>query len=66
MRIAWIGNSFVYFNDLPAMLAAMLMMAGAGSAVDERAVEHGQVTPGGQHFAGHAADGRVSELLGKR
>ena len=61
-RTAWVGNSFIYFNDLPAMLSAMLMVA---ANLDERAVEHGQVTPDGQKFAGHAADEHVSKLLGK-
>jgi hypothetical protein len=57
MRIAWIGNSFIYFNELPAMIAALLMTAG------EPAVDHGQVTPGGQRLAGHAADEKVTALL---
>ena len=61
MRLAWVGNSYVYFNDLPSMLAAMLVAAG----VPEEATEHGQITPGGQRFAGHAADVRVAELLSK-
>ena len=60
MRLAWVGNSFVYFNDLPAMVAAMLTAAVAG---DVKCVEHGQVTPGGQRFAGHAQDSKVHELL---
>ena len=56
MRIGWIGNSFVYFNDLPAMVASLLAAAGIST-------EHGQVTPGGQRFAGHAADPKVAALL---
>ena len=58
MRIAWVGNSFIYFNDLPTMLAALLSVAGLTGT------SHDQVAPGGQRFAGHAADERVAALLG--
>jgi len=58
MRIAWVGNSFIYFNDLPTMLASLLAVAGLTGTE-----QHGQVTPGGQRFAGHATDERVAALL---
>jgi len=57
MRVAWVGNSYIYFNDLPAIVAAMLAAAGSTNTV------HGQVTPGGQKFTGHAADPKVAALL---
>lgn len=58
MRAAWIGNSYIYYNDLPTMLAGMLVVGRAAEMV-----EHKQVTVGGERFAGHAANAAVGELL---
>ena len=57
MKLAWVGNSYVYFNDLPSMLAAML----ATCATIE--CTHEQVTPGGERLAGHAKNPEVARLL---
>ena len=55
-RIAYVGNSFIYFNDLPNMIEGML--GGEGRS-------HEAVTPGGAKLSGHAGDPRVSALLAK-
>eukprot|EP01065_Artemidia_motanka_P037003 TRINITY_DN45132_c0_g1_i1.p1 TRINITY_DN45132_c0_g1~~TRINITY_DN45132_c0_g1_i1.p1 ORF type:complete len:279 (+),score=80.44 TRINITY_DN45132_c0_g1_i1:58-894(+) len=47
LRVAFIGNSYTFFNDLPSMLANL---SGAGG-VD---IEHEQVTPGGSSIFQHA------------
>ena len=56
MHIAWIGNSYVYYHDLPLMLAGLLAAGGVSSS-------SGQVSPGGQRLAQHAADPSVAALL---
>ena len=56
LRVAWIGNSYVYFSELPAMVAALLGSHG-------QRITHGQVTVGGQTLSGHAQDARVAQLL---
>ena len=58
MKIAWVGNSYVYFNDLPAMVEGLLLSA------DVRCL-HDQRTPGGQTLLGHSKDPIVGELLAK-
>ena len=62
MHISWVGNSFVYFNDLPTMLASMLVTLPLHDAADG-GVTHSQVTPGGQRLVQHAEDERVAALL---
>jgi len=52
LRVVFVGNSFVYFNDLPEILARLLP-----------GLEYEQVTPGGQSFQGHLADPRVRCML---
>tara|TARA_B110001452_G_C15147790_1_gene399547 strand:- start:168 stop:1007 length:840 start_codon:yes stop_codon:yes gene_type:complete len=49
MRVAWIGNSYTFFNDLPTMLATL-----AALAPTPINVSHLQVTPGGSSLADHA------------
>ena len=56
LRVAWIGNSYVYFSELPSMVAGLLRAHGQN-------VTHGQVTVGGQTLTGHAQDERVAQLL---
>ena len=29
LKLAWVGNSYVYYNDLPTMLASMLAACAA-------------------------------------
>lgn len=47
LRVAWIGNSYTYFNDLPRMFVNLSASAGI-------AVEYDQVTPGGSSLFQHA------------
>mmetsp|Transcript_24492 Transcript_24492/g.51278 ORF Transcript_24492/g.51278 Transcript_24492/m.51278 type:complete len:291 (-) Transcript_24492:252-1124(-) len=71
MRIAWLGNSYTYFNDLPSMVAAMLMAAGVvngpadGDNPKPEVIRHAQVTPGGERFCGHAANPKAIEMLAR-
>eukprot|EP00300_Choanocystis_sp_HF-7_P034180 c46754_g1_i1.p1 GENE.c46754_g1_i1~~c46754_g1_i1.p1 ORF type:complete len:371 (+),score=100.47 c46754_g1_i1:38-1114(+) len=58
IRVAFIGNSFTYFNDMPNMLEQLF----ATSPIPTK-LEHEQVTPGGQNFTGHSEDEKVQELL---
>ena len=58
LKLAWVGNSYVYYNDLPTMLASML----AACAAVECA--HRQVTPGGERLSGHASNPKVAAMLG--
>ena len=53
-RVAWVGDSYTYFNDLPAMVAAML---------DTEPDPEACVLCGGARLSGHAADPRVAALL---
>ena len=63
LSIAWVGNSFVYFNDLPSMLATLLLCA---KPFPGTTVEYDSVAPGGQRFAGHADDTAVAGMLRRR
>ena len=49
MRVAWVGNSYTYFNDLPKMLATL-----AALAPEPIQVTHEEVTPGGTSLTDHA------------
>ena len=59
VQIAWVGNSFVYFNKLPRMLAGML-------AHDGEAVKQRDVLVGGRVLHGHSQDDNVTQLLVQR
>ena len=59
VQIAWVGNSFVYFNKLPRMLAGML-------AHDGEAVKQRDVLVGGRGLHGHSQDDNVTQLLVQR
>jgi hypothetical protein len=58
-QIAWIGNSFVFFNKLPRMLAGML-------AHDGTPVKQKDVLVGGQGLPGHSLDKNVTKLLAQK
>jgi hypothetical protein len=58
-QIAWIGNSFVFFNKLPRMLAGML-------AHDGTQVKQKDVLVGGQGLPGHSLDQNVTKLLAQQ
>ena len=55
-RLAWVGDSFCYFNDLPKMVEEML---GSDGRIHER------VLTGGAKLDDHVRDPRVGELLAK-
>jgi hypothetical protein len=57
IRILFVGNSYTYFNDLPAMLAAL---AKAGS---QRPVEHASETPGGWSLEQHWKSGKTVKRI---
>ena len=54
--MAWIGNSFVYYNMMPQMLASMLKQDGV-------AVRQKDVLVGGQDLRSHSLDATVKDLL---
>jgi hypothetical protein len=56
LRVAFIGNSYTYFNDLPSMLSSMSLSFG-------KRLETEQLTVGGQTLAGHSVDARLLPLL---
>jgi len=55
MRVAFVGNSYTYFNDLPTVLATLAALTPA--RIDLR---HSQVTPGGTSLADHANCSKAS------
>ena len=56
MRLAWVGNSFVYYNNLPQMLACLLKYDGIN-------FKQKRVLVGGQSLHGHSQDPSVTNLL---
>ena len=56
----FLGNSFIYFNDLPNVLQDMFEASSIST------FEHDQVTPGGQSLIGHAKDENVKNAFDKR
>jgi hypothetical protein len=56
-QLAWIGNSFVYYNNLQKMLAAML--AKNSSVV----LTQKDLLVGGQGLYGHSLDAKCKDLL---
>ena len=57
MHISFLGNSFVYFNDLPSCVVSAARAAGLEDATG---AEH---TVGGERLSGHLADERACALL---
>ena len=56
----FLGNSFIYFNDLPNVIQDMFKASSIST------FEHDQVTPGGQSLIGHAKDENVKNAFDKR
>jgi hypothetical protein len=56
-RVLFVGNSYTYVNDLPAMFADLARSGG-------RAVEVGTDAPGGATLADHAASGVTRDAIG--
>ena len=57
VRVLFIGNSYTYVNDLPAMLAALAKAGG------QRPLEHERETPGGCSFEKHWKDGKAAKKI---
>ena len=59
IRVLFIGNSYTFVNDLPAMIAEL------AKAGHQRPFEHSQETPGGCSFEKHWQDGKaVAKIAG--
>lgn len=58
-RVLFVGNSFIFFNDMPKMLRQL-------AAADGRKLETGQHTPGGFTLQRHAAAPELAKLLEQR
>jgi hypothetical protein len=55
MRVAFLGNSYTYFNELPTVLATLAALTPAGVKL-----HHASVTPGGSSLADHATRSKAS------
>lgn len=58
LKIAWIGNSYTYYHDLPLLLERL-----GASAPEPVTVSHGSVTVGGSSLSRLAEDGSVQQML---
>jgi hypothetical protein len=59
-KIAWVGNSYTYYHDLPVLLADL-----AASASPPVAIDHASVTVGGSSLSRLSEDPRVVEMLAR-
>ena len=55
MRVAFVGNSYTYYNELPTMLATLAALTPARVNM-----HHASVTPGGSSLADHADGSKAS------
>jgi hypothetical protein len=60
VHVLWIGNSLIYYNDLPKMVAALAKAGG------QRAIIYEQETPGGCTLEKHWNDGKAIKKLRSR
>jgi hypothetical protein len=60
LRVLFVGNSYTYGNDLPAVIAELAREGG------QRPLEHDQETPGGCSFEKHVADGKAAAKIASR
>ena len=60
LQVLFIGNSYTYGNDLPAVIAELAKAGG------QRRLEHDQETPGGCSFEKHVADGKAAAKIAAR
>ena len=58
VRVLWIGNSYTYYNDLPAMVQDIAKTKGVKMACTA-------VVKGGERLKGHLENPRLTELLKK-
>ena len=58
VRVLWIGNSYTFFNDLPAMVRDIAETKGVKMAYSE-------VLKGGERLKGHLENPRLLQLLKK-
>ena len=71
LRVGFIGNSFTFYNDLPAMIDGLMLASSSLSSNDSTCASarhaplalRGQVTVGGQDFKGHGQDVNVQRFL---
>lgn len=61
-RIAWLGNSYIFYNMLPVLVAS-LIEAPPTAGTAGRIVSHSEITQGGAQLADHASNHRVSVML---
>jgi hypothetical protein len=59
LHVAWVGNSFVYYNKLPRMLKCMFKSGGT-------ALQQKEVLVGGQGLHGHSKDENVDKMLAQK
>jgi hypothetical protein len=59
LRVFFVGNSYVYVNDLPGVLA------GLAEAGHRRKIVTGEYTPGGYTLEQHVKDGKAAERIKK-
>ena len=60
IHVLWIGNSLVYYNDLPKMVAELARAGG------QRSIVHERETPGGCTLEKHWNDGKALQKLRSR
>lgn len=65
--LAFVGNSFTYFNDLPGMFEGFIGQASKQAGESHPVlIRRGQLTKGGQHLGGstgHVSDPKLSTLF---
>lgn len=58
IRVLWIGNSYTYVNDLPAIVKSI-------AATKKWNISNTRILKGGEQFSGHLKNARLTELLKK-
>lgn len=62
LRVFFVGNSHTYYNDMPAMVAALATEA-ARSDASVRPFEFAMEAPGGANLVAHLATGQIAKRL---
>lgn len=58
LRILWVGNSFTYYNDLPAMVQRI-------AATQKIRLSYAKITKGGEKLAGHLENRKLLDTLAR-
>jgi hypothetical protein len=58
IKLAWVGNSYIYYHDLPSLVERL-----AASAIPPQVVSHESVTVGGSSLSRLANDGAAQQML---